>query len=190
MPRHLSRPSTSNRWLLIPLLCRWGCALDAPLTALAGVLDPDPEHIDDLFGVRFGSLPPPSMERLGTQGWLTAYRLHPAPVTVWGIPVKAVGFLYRPSAGSEALAQISLVPADGIAYARFLHLLQTRYGWPEHTGPRLVWRTATMTVAAIFERGLHTIVFTQTPSQPPHAGIRGEPLRVSNRAEDHDHPKP
>jgi len=163
--------------------------LDVPLTALAAVLDPDPEHIDDLFGVRFGSPPPPSMERLGTQGVLTAYRLNPAPSIVWGIPVKAVGFLYLPSAGGEALAHISLIAADGIAYARFLNLLQTRYGWPEHQGPRLVWQTATMTVAATFERGLHAIVFTRTPFQTPHAGIRGETLRVSNSDEDHDHAK-
>jgi hypothetical protein len=184
MFRHLSRPACAALCLLIPALCLWGCMLDAPLTALAGVLDPDPEHIDDLFGVRFGSPPPPSMERLGTQGVLTAYRLHPAPSIVWGIPVKAVGFLYRPSAGGEALAHISLIAADGIAYARFLNLLQTSYGWPEHTGPGLVWRTATMTIAAIFERGLHTIVFTQTPFQTPHAGIRGETMLVSNRDED------
>jgi hypothetical protein len=190
MPCYLSRPSTSNRWLLIPLLCLWGCTLDAPLTALAGVLDPDPAHIDDLFGARFGSPPPPSLERLGTQGWLTAYRLHPAPATVWGIPVKAVGFLYRPSAGGEALAHISLIAADGLADARFLNLLQMSYGWPEHQGPRLVWRTATMTIAATFERGLHAIVFTRTPVHPPHAGLRRETLRVSNIDDDHDHPKP
>jgi hypothetical protein len=129
------------------------------------------------------------MERLGTQGVLTAYRLNSAPSIVWGIPVKAVGFLYLPSAGGEALAHISLIAADGIAYARFLNLLQTSYGWPEHPDPRLVWQTATMTVAATFERGLHAIVFTRTPFQTPHAGIRGETLRVSNSDEDHDHAK-
>jgi hypothetical protein len=183
--------TSADRCLLMTGLCLWGCTLDAPLTApltdLAGVLDPDPEHIDDLFGVRFGSPPPPSLERLGTQGLLTAYRLNSAPATVWGIPVKAVGFLYLQSAGGEALAHISLIAADGIAYARFLNLLQTRYGWPEHPGPRLVWRTATMTIAATFERGLHAIVFTRTHSQTSHAGIRGETLRMANSDEDHDH---
>jgi hypothetical protein len=109
-------------------LYRWGGTLGAPLTALAGVLDPDPEHIDELFGVRFGSPPPPSLQRLGTQGVLTAYRLNPTPPLVWGIPVKAVGFLYWQSADAEALAHISLIAADGIAYTRFLNLLQTSYG--------------------------------------------------------------
>jgi len=187
MVRHLSRPAFAALCLLITALCLWVRMVEAPLTALAGVLDPDPEHIDELFGVHFGSPPPPSMERLGTQGGLTAYRLHPAPSIVWGISVKAVGFLYLASTGGEALAHISLIAADGIAYARFLNLLETSYGWPEHTGPRLVWRTATMTVAATFERGLYTIVFTRTPSQSPHAGIRGEPLRVSNRDEEEDY---
>jgi hypothetical protein len=106
---------------------------------------------------------------------------------VWGIPVKAVGFLYRQSAGGEALVHISLIAADGIAYARFLNLLQTSYGWPEHQGRPLVWRTATMTIAAAVERGLHTIVFTQMPSNIPHAGVRGETLRLSHNHADQDH---
>jgi hypothetical protein len=191
-PVRWSQPRPFDDRLAVPGGITWQdarCMIDAPLTALAAVLDPDPEHIDDLFGVRFGSPPPPSLERLGTQGLLTAYRLNPAPATVWSIPVKAVGFLYLPSAGGEALTHISLIAADGIAYARFLYLLQTRYGWPEHPGPRLVWRTATMMIAATVERGLHTIVFTRTPSHTPHAGIRGEPLRVSNRDENHNHAK-
>jgi hypothetical protein len=189
MFRHLSRPASAALCLFFTVLCLWGCMLDAPLTALAGALDPDPEHIDDLFGVRFGSPPPPSMERLGTQGLLTAYRLNPSPSTVWGIPVKAVGFLYLPLAGGEALAHISLIAADAIAYARFLDLLQMSYGWPEHQSPNLMWRTATMTIAATFERGLYTIVFTRTPFQTPQASIKGETLKVSNGDEAHDYAK-
>jgi hypothetical protein len=179
--------TSADRGLLMTRLYRWGGTLNAPLTALAGVQDPNPEHIDELFGVRFGGPPPPSLERLGTQGLLTAYRLNPAPPLVWGIPVKAVGFLYRKSAGGEALAHISLIAVDGLAYVRFLHLLQTSYGWPEHQGPPLMWRTATMTIAATVERGLHTIVFTQMPAKSPHAGVREETLRPSHNHADHDH---
>lgn len=106
----LDRPNmtSADLCLLMTALCRWGCTLDAPLTDRAGVLDPDPEHIADLFGVPFGSPPPPSLERLGTQDLLTAYRLNPTPATVWAIPVKAVGFLYLQAAGGEALVHISL----------------------------------------------------------------------------------
>jgi hypothetical protein len=58
--------TSADRGLLMTGLYRRGGTLVAPLTALAGVEDPNPEYIDELFGVRFGSPPPPSLERLGT----------------------------------------------------------------------------------------------------------------------------